>query len=134
MMPFLENVNARCVKKFLSGRKKEIENLLLLEKPQTGQIHTLRKSIKELYYLQKIFQPRNKRLAIANEFQKLLGLWHDYHVISNDLLSDARNHEWRPEEIKAIMAIQKKITGRAAQLFNTIESEKAKQFEISSIV
>jgi len=125
ILPLLEKVNARVVREFLFEKREQIENLFQIEKPKEGEIHELRKRIKELYYLEKIFQPKNKRLAIADDFQELLGLWHDYEVIRNDLLKDAQNHKLKPEEVKAIMAVQKKIANQADRLLSKIDFSKA---------
>jgi CHAD domain-containing protein len=129
---FMKNVVKPCVKDFLLEKRSHIEKLLHCEKLEISQAHELRKRIKEVYYLQKIVQPKNKRLAIADDFQELLGQWHDHDVIRKDLINDAQNHKLKPEEVKAIMAVQKKITGRGTQLFLKIESEKAKTFASAS--
>lgn len=125
VIPLMEKVDSSAVKKFLVEKRNIIELLLHGEKTEAGHVHELRKRIKELYYLQKIFQPKNKRLAVADDFQELLGQWHDYDVIREDLLKDAQNHKLKPEEVKAIMKIQKKISSHADRLFRKIEFDKA---------
>ena len=124
-LPYLKKVNSSAVRKFLQEKRIHVEELVQAGNPHTEQVHELRKLIKELFYLQKIFQPKSKRLSIADDFQELVGQWHDYQVISNDLLKDAQNHKLKPEEVKAIMTLQKKISAQAARLFNKIEFAKA---------
>lgn len=124
-LPYLSKVNSSAVRKFLQEKRIHIEELIQKGNPQTEQVHDLRKHFKELFYLQKIFQPKTKRLAIADDFQELVGQWHDHQVISNDLLKDAQNHKLKPEQVKAIMTLQKKISAHAARVFNKIEFAKA---------
>ena len=123
--PYLEKVHATAARKFLREKRTHIEGLIASGAPDQDQVHELRIRIKELYYLQKIFQPKTKRLSIADDFQELVGQWHDYQVISNDLLKDAQNHKLKPEEVKAIMIVQKKISNQAEKLFSKIEFAKA---------
>jgi CHAD domain-containing protein len=125
IVPFLKKVDAQVVKDYLSTITNRIRTLLHEEKLNAEQVHDLRKHIKELKYLQKIFQPKNKLLTIPDDFQELIGQWHDYAVISKDLLKDAQHHELKPEEVKAIMSHQKKISNRADQLLAKVEIAKA---------
>ncbi|HEY3385529.1 MAG TPA: CHAD domain-containing protein [Saprospiraceae bacterium] len=124
-LPYLGKVNSGEVRKFLLEKRNHIEELMKSGKPEVDQVHELRIRFKELYYLQKIFQPKTKRLSIADDFQEIVGQWHDYYVISNDLLKDAQNHKLLPIEVKAIMTLQKKIATHADRLFHKIEFAKA---------
>jgi CHAD domain-containing protein len=122
----LEKLNSPQVKAYMAGKRKSLDTLMHAEDVKTDDLHNMRKQIKEIYYLQKIFQPQNKRLNIADDFQELLGRWHDYDVISHKLLTDAQSHKWKPEQVKAIMAIQKKIAAQAMRMLAKIDLTKAK--------
>ena len=126
IVPFLEKIDARCVKNYLSSITDRIDTLLHAEKLGAEQVHDLRKLIKELNYLQKIFHAKNKSPVIPDEFQELIGQWHDYDVISKDLLKDAQHHELNPEEVKAIMSLRQKISNRADQLLAKVELAKVR--------
>jgi CHAD domain-containing protein len=120
----LGDVKIQAVKDYLQDKRENIRNLLATEKLKEKDVHLLRKRIKELYYLQRIFKPDSNRLDIADDFQELLGKWHDCQVIRQDLIADAQNHKRPPEEIKAIMALHKKISGQASRLLEKIQTVK----------
>ena len=122
----LGNIKGGFVKKYLQEKRADIRSLLATEILQEHDVHLLRKKVKELYYLQMIFQPENNQLDIADDFQELLGQWHDCQVIRQDLLADAQNHKRPPEEIKAIMALHKKISAQATRLLTKIQTVKNK--------
>lgn len=131
IIPFFESVSSKDAKRFLNRNRKDVESILQLETPEKEDYHKLRKKIKSLYYLQKLFRPAQKSMRLAEPFQELLGQWHDYWLVSNDLLKDAQNHKLEPTEVRALMSLQKKISNRAAALFEKIHGLKA-QFSPSA--
>lgn len=120
----LGEIKGGFVKRYLQEKREDIKSLLATEILHEHDVHLLRKKVKELYYLQMIFQPENNQLDIADDFQQLLGQWHDCQVISQDLLADAQNHKRPPEEIKAIMSLHKKISAQASRLLEKIQTVK----------
>jgi CHAD domain-containing protein len=44
-------------------------------------VHAFRKELKDIYYLQKMLEKKNHRYARTDEFQELLGKWHDARVL-----------------------------------------------------
>jgi CHAD domain len=121
---FFRKAASRLMDQYLKDERSRIDQLLKADKLQKKEVHALRKQIKDIYYLQKIFQPRNKRLVIADEFQEMLGQWHDYRVIARDLLKGAQNHKLLPQEVKALMSLRKNILARAERLLVKIELAK----------
>ncbi len=122
----LDIIKGGFVKRYLQEKRDNIRSLITSEKLEEHDVHLLRKKIKELYYLQMIFHPENNRLDIADDFQDLLGQWHDCQVIRQDLIADAQNHKRPPQEIKAIMALHKKISEQATRLLTKIQTVKNK--------
>lgn len=125
ILSFMPAVGPKEIKRQLSRNIQEVEAILQLEKPEKEEYHLLRKKIKSLQFLQKLFLPVKERMILADPFQHLLGQWHDYWLISKDLLKDAQNHKLTPTEVKALMALQKKISNRAARLIEKINSVKS---------
>lgn len=122
----LGEIKGGFVKRYLQEKREDIRSLMTSEILAEHDVHLLRKKIKELYYLQMIFQPENNHLDITDDFQELLGQWHDCQVIREDLLADAQNHKRPPGEIKAIMALHKKISAQATRLLAKIQTVKNK--------
>jgi CHAD domain-containing protein len=121
---FLKNVSSRLMNQYLQDEQSRIKILLNADKLEKKQVHALRKQIKDIYYLQKIFQPKDKRLLVADEFQEMLGQWHDYRVVAKDLLNGAQNHNLQPPEVKALMTLRKNILARADRLLMKIETAR----------
>lgn len=122
----MDSIKSESVTAYLKKIREDIKSVLTSEILQEHDVHLLRKQIKELYYLQRIFQPDNNRLDIADDFQELLGQWHDCQVIRQDLLADAQNHKRPPEEIKAIMSLHRKVSAQATRLLAKIQTLKNK--------
>lgn len=106
---FFPKAAQQLMTKYLLEEQASIHKLIKADQLAKKDVHDLRKQIKDIYYLQKIFQPKNKRLVIADDFQELLGQWHDLRVVAKDILKGAQNHKLQPDEIKALMALRKKI-------------------------
>jgi len=122
---FFQKATNRLMNQYLLDERSRMDHLLTADKLENKEVHTLRKQIKEIYYLQKVFQPKDKRLVIADEFQEMLGQWHDYHVMAKDLLKGAQNHRLTSAEIKALVSLRKNILARADRLLVKIERTKA---------
>ncbi len=118
---FFNKAARKLMSRYLLEEQSRIHALMTADKLAKKDVHDLRKQIKDIYYLQRIFQPKDKRLVIADEFQEMLGQWHDYRVIAKDLLQGAQNHKLQPDEVKALMALRKNILARADRLLIKIE-------------
>jgi CHAD domain-containing protein len=121
---FFDKVDNKSVLEFLREKRKDILTFFKTEIQDTDHYHELRKQIKELYYLEKIFSPKNKRLVIADDYQELLGEWHDSAVISEKLDQKMHNRKLSPSEIKGLKSLQKKISTRADRLLLKIKSHE----------
>lgn len=121
---YFQKAASRLMNKYLLDEQSRVDLLLKTEKLAKKDVHDLRKQIKNIYYLQKNFQPRDKRLVIADEFQEMLGKWHDDQVIAKDLLKGAQNHKLTSAEVKALMSLRKNILARASRLLTKIQQAK----------
>lgn len=118
---FLQKAAKKLMTKYLLEEQSSIQMLLKADKLAKKDVHDLRKQIKDIYYLQKIFQPKNNRLVVADEFQEMLGQWHDNRVLAKDILKGAQNHNLQPNEVKALMALRKKILASSDRQLARIE-------------
>lgn len=123
---YFEKAAKKLMRQYLLEEQSHIHALLKADNLEKKDVHDLRKKIKDIYYLQKIFQPKNKRLIIADEFQELLGQWHDYRVIAKDILIGAKNHKLLPEEVKALMTLRKNILASSDRQLAKIETMRLK--------
>jgi CHAD domain len=118
---FFQKAAQQLMTQYLLEEQSHIQLLLKADKLEKKDVHDLRKKIKDIYYLQKIFQPKNKRLVVADDFQEMLGQWHDNRVLAKDLLKGAKNHKLQPDEVKALMALRKKILASSDRQLAKIE-------------
>lgn len=118
---FLQKAAQQLLTQYLIEEQSHIQLLMKADKLEKKDVHELRKQIKDIYYLQKIFQPKNKRLVVADEFQEMLGQWHDNRVLAKDILKGAKNHKLQPNEVKALMALRKKILASSDRQLARIE-------------
>ena len=106
---------------YLLEEQSNIQLLMKADKLAKKDVHNLRKQIKDIFYLQKIFQPKDNRLIVADEFQEMLGQWHDNRVLAKDILKGAKNHKLQPDEVKALMTLRKKILASSDRQLAKIE-------------
>jgi CHAD domain-containing protein len=121
---YFQKAAKKLMSQYLLEEQHRIQILLKADKLAKKDVHDLRKQIKDIYYLQKIFQPKDNRLVVADEFQELLGQWHDNQVLAKDILKGAKNHNLQPDEVKALMALRKNILARADRLLTKIETAR----------
>ena len=122
---YLNAIHHANAKKYASMMRHEIEEIMAMPAPDNEQYHRLRKKLKRLNYLRKMSKAGKKKLPLPDTFEELLGQWHDYLLISHDLLNAAQNHKLKPVEVKALMALQKRISNLAARLIKKINAVKA---------
>lgn len=118
---FFQKAAKKLMTKYLLEEQSNIQLLMKADKLAKKDVHDLRKQIKDIYYLQKIFQPKDNRLVVADEFQEMLGQWHDNEVLAKDILKGAKNHNLQPDEIKALMALRNKILASSDRQLKKIE-------------
>lgn len=118
---FFQKAAQKLMTEYLMEEQSRIQQLMKADKLAKKDVHDLRKQIKDIFYLQKIFQPKDNRLVVADEFQEMLGQWHDNRVLAKDILKGAKNHKLHPDEIKALMALRKKILASSDRQLAKIE-------------
>jgi hypothetical protein len=118
---FFQEAAKKLMTKYLLEEQSNIQLLLKADKLAKKDVHDLRKQIKDIYYLQKIFQPKDNRLVVADEFQEMLGQWHDNELLAKDILKGAKNHKLQPDEVKALMSLHKKILVSSDRQLKKIE-------------
>ncbi len=118
---FFQKAAQKLMTKYLFEEQSNIQLLMKADKLAKKDVHDLRKQIKDIYYLQKIFQPKSNRLVVADEFQEMLGQWHDNRVLAKDILEGAKNHKLQPDEVKALMSLRNKILASSDRQLKKIE-------------
>ena len=118
---FFQRAAKKLMTQYLLKEQSNIQLLMKADKLAKKDVHNLRKQIKDIFYLQKIFQPKDNRLIVADEFQEMLGQWHDNRVLAKDILKGAKNHKLQPDEVKALMTLRKKILASSDRQLAKIE-------------
>lgn len=121
---FFQKAAKQLMTQYLLEEQSSIQLLMKADKLAKKDVHDLRKQIKDIFYLQKIFQPKDNRLVVADEFQEMLGQWHDNRVLAKDILKGAQNHNLHPDEVKALMALRKKILASSDRQLAKIENTR----------
>lgn len=122
--PFARKITAKKVHSYIAEKKEHVHALLQQPILIEADVHDLRKEIKKVFYLQKIFHASDHRFTIADDFQELLGRWHDGVVIDLDLQKELHSRELKSDEIRMITSVRRKITNRTVALFKTILTDR----------
>lgn len=118
-----ENINEKDVQHFIKKQKEKIKVLLHHKHLQAQQAHQLRKRLKELYYLIKVFNPKNQQSKMVNNLQYLLGKWHDKVVLKDHLQHAISSGSVNGSEAKKMEIIAQRTNTESNQLFKEINQE-----------
>ncbi|MGN6532795.1 MAG: CHAD domain-containing protein [Ginsengibacter sp.] len=118
-------VNKTCVNRFLEEKRIEISNLLLTENLKEKEAHQLRKKLKEFYYAILVFGIKDKRFRNIDDFQQLLGQWHNNVVLKDDLQKTLDKKDEPEAELKIIGTVENKISIESSLLFDKIKAGAA---------
>lgn len=122
---YLSHIRGKAVKRYLKKKEKTIHQLLSPVELKPSGIHELRKRIKELYYLQKMMEPKNIRVINTDQFQELLGKWHDGRVFLQGLKTFMKSRTLPQEDISTFELLKRKMTIDDQQLYQNILQDKA---------
>ncbi|HQQ95495.1 MAG TPA: CHAD domain-containing protein [Bacteroidia bacterium] len=123
-------INTEQLNKYLLSRQEKICKLIGKDRLKVSQTHDLRKAVKSFYFLSGLFPLREKKLKRLNSFQELLGRWHDYEVMTEDLEKAMKHCRLLATESKRMENLISKTKKERALLFQKIHQKK-KQVLIS---
>ncbi|MCU0361101.1 MAG: CHAD domain-containing protein [Bacteroidia bacterium] len=118
------NVNEHILESTLEKEQDTILKLLEKEKLKVPQVHDLRKRIKSFLFLSTLLPIKKKKLKHLNEFQELLGKWHDYEVFGEELQKADKLENVPPEEKKKIRKLKPKVVQKRQTLFKKIDKSR----------
>ena len=120
-----DDVSKTSINRFLQEKRNEISQLLISENLKEKQAHELRKRLKEFYYTLFVFGINDKRFAKIDDFQQLLGQWHN-DVVLKDGLQKALDKKDEPDnELEIISNARNKISYESELLFEKIKASAA---------
>ncbi|HUZ57441.1 MAG TPA: CHAD domain-containing protein [Hanamia sp.] len=124
MDPYPKELPTIKVNAFIAKEKREINKLILQNSLKPLNLHDLRKIVKiDLYTKKSLHLGDKNELEIENNFQELLGKWHDCRTINNLLEKSIVKKNIRPEELKQLLQINEEIRANTRQLSEEINNK-----------
>lgn len=108
----------------LEREQNQIVKLLAKNKLKVPQVHDLRKRIKSFHFLSSLIPVKKKKLKHLDEFQELLGKWHDYEVFGEELQKADKLQYIPTEEKKKIRKLKPKVIQKREILFKKIDKSR----------
>jgi CHAD domain-containing protein len=118
------NINENTLETSLEKEQENIVKLLAKEKLKVPQVHDLRKRIKSFHFLSTLIPIKKKKLKHLDEFQELLGKWHDYEVFGEELQKADKLQNIPIEEKKKLRKLKPKVFQKREVLFRKIEKSR----------
>jgi CHAD domain-containing protein len=111
IIQLLNNIKSTDANKYLQKKELRINRLFREEFITENQLHKLRQELKEFYYFKNIFHKKkaNRHYTEINYLQELLGKWHDYKIINDNLKKTITDKNIHPEEINNIKKMKTDI-------------------------
>lgn len=82
----------KTINTYLNRLRIEIEQTLRDAKSENMELHTLRKKIKDLLFLERLFLPSTHDNTYLEQLQEKIGTWHDVVMIQSKLDKTLREH------------------------------------------
>jgi len=121
---YLDHADRKSIAHSLDKKSKDVQKLGSTKKLKPSGVHAFRKELKEIYYLQKMLEKKNHRYARTDEFQELLGKWHDARVLIQGI-KDFIKADSLPTKDKVVFEkIRQKIEGNTERLYQSILNDK----------
>ena len=121
---YVDHADRKSIAHFLDKKTKVVQNLGSTKKLKPTEVHDFRKKIKEIYYLQKMLEHKGHRFARTDDFQELLGKWHDGRVLIQGI-KDFIKADSLPQKDKLVFeSLQQIIADHNQQLYQSILSSK----------
>ena len=114
---------------FIEEGKRNINSLIVKNPLDPGSLHELRKSRKQNYYSRESMHLRDKnKWEEEDNFQELLGNWHDSKTISNLIEKSIIKKKTNTDELNLLLQIDEEINANRRLLFdkinNTVETKR----------
>jgi CHAD domain-containing protein len=113
------------INRYLKKKQKRVLNLLQKDQLDVAQIHGLRKRIKDIYYLQSMMGNKKIWFGKMDQFQDLLGKWHDGRVLLQGLEKHLNSSSLQQEEKDALKWLSAKLDSQNKNFYLTILKDKA---------
>lgn len=117
-------INEEKLQDHLMVEQEHILHLLHKEKLKISETHDLRKRIKSYHFLSSLLPPKKKLLKKLDEFQELLGTWHDYEVFGEELKKAGKLKLLPENEKKRIRRLKPKVIHKRDSLFRKIDKSR----------
>jgi len=128
--PFAKDVKAGKANAFMIKERNELNDLIQQKFLNPKQVHELRKKLKVEFYNRKAFLQGSDNLEEENNFQELLGKWHDCRILNDHLETAIIKDKINPAELKKLFEIDKEILCESENLLNEINT-RIKTFTLS---
>lgn len=123
MVLFIKGIHKNEVNNFLENKRKEINDLIRQRPLKPLQMHELRKKLKvDFYNWESLGQTCKDELKKGNDFQEVLGKWHDGRTVNNYLESAIIKEKTNSEELNQLLLMDKDITFTNLQLLAEINT------------
>lgn len=119
--PFFKAVNKIGVNRFVEVKSREIINIMESKNLKEKEAHQLRKMLKQFYYTISIFGIKEKRFQNIDDFQELLGQWHNDVVLEDNLEKAMDTADEGKKELKVINEVKNQISNESKMLFAKIK-------------
>ena len=121
---YLDEADRKSIAHYLDKKTKVVQKLGSDKNLKPNGVHELRKRIKEIYYLQKMLEKKGHRFARTDDFQELLGKWHDGRVLERGIKDFMATSSLPAKDIPVFEKLRQKITNYNQQLYQSILREK----------
>ena len=134
---FIKEVKKKNVNRFMNKKRKKIQMLLNIKHLKLSQVHKLRKLVKEYYHdWQSLNLPgQQKMMNEVDDFQDLLGKWHDRIIIKEHLKKAMKDMDKiAPFETRQLNEIITKLSSECNELFRKINTGIHKKKALQSFI
>lgn len=121
---FLDKVEREEIKDYLERERSEIHRLLVVRSLAVEDIHLLRKKIKDYLYASRIFEENNEYYKKIDEYQELIGKWHDTVTIQASLREALASGELDITEVNRVKALAGNLHKAEQGFYKELNREK----------
>ena len=124
LLPYFDELNKKKLDHYLNDRQKKIRELVLQKNLKVGQIHELRKRLKQLDYNRKSLglTSEDKTQKSVVSITDLLGKWHDCLVMTGHLKKAIHSGQLGEQEMGQIQRVKTKLIVKSKVLLGRIKS------------
>ena len=122
---FIDHIHNKTATKYLKKKTNAIHDVLLNGQVDASNLHEVRKRIKDIYYIQKMIESKNRQVARTDQIQDLLGQWHDGRVLLQELDKYLESNHMTAKENAAYQSLKKRMTKENENQFNAIMNQKS---------